>query len=212
MDVILWLLLPIPLGIKTGTFIFMVAYFLILLSNKLGHQKLDRTVHVFSFILLMYLTFFHDSQLSEELRRVTLFVAAYIIGAISIYFLGFKLVWNDIHTDKSEPIRIKPRDVLLTIVSIYLAYQCVSSLINVRHFISADISTYWIVRIIISSIITGISSIGIWLNKKWGALTYIFLMIIGLLTSALMGSINISLLLVPFLILILLIPKMKFMR
>lgn len=217
MEVILWLLLPAYGGIKTGVVIFIISYPLILLSTKYKFTKSHIAIHSVSLIALIYLVFFIDSKFSEELRRAAAFVVPYIIGAIFSYALAYKIVWKEIYENTNTTPEEKPRDLLLTLISIFLAYGCVTNLaflssLNSVQLNSSQLIVSSLVYVITSTLVVGAASAGIWFNQIWGALIYIGFLIISQPVLYLVGSWNINSIFIPSLITVLLIPKLKFMK
>jgi len=113
---------------------------------------------------------------------------------------------------ETEQLEEQKRGVLLTIISIFLGLGCLLSLFTAFTPIAAKLGIYYQVVLVIAALVTGISAVGIWSNKKWGAFTYIGLSVFNQPFLYIMGWWNLGALLVPGVICVLLGFKLKQMK
>ena len=104
------------------------------------------------------------------------------------------------------------RGKLLTFVSLFLAFGCISSLIIVPSDTAVSLGLTYQVMLVIASVITGISAYGIWLNRKWGAYTYIALTVVNQPLLFIMGWWVLGALVLPGIFVIILLTKLRTMQ
>jgi hypothetical protein len=106
----------------------------------------------------------------------------------------------------------KSRGTLLTIVSLFLALGAILSLAAVPSNFAASLGLFYQIALAVSAIITGVAAYGIWLNQKWGAHTYIGLTIFNQPFLLLMGWWVFGALLIPGIVVVCLLFKLKSMQ
>jgi hypothetical protein len=104
------------------------------------------------------------------------------------------------------------RGKLLTVVSLFLAFGCVSSLAMAPSEIAASFGVVYQVTLVIAALITGAAAFGIWQNCKWGAYTYITLTVVNQPLLLIMGWWNIGALILPGIIVAILLTKLSAME
>ncbi len=104
------------------------------------------------------------------------------------------------------------RGKLLTVVSLFLAFGCISSLAMAPSEIAASLGFGYQITLVIAALITGAAAFEIWKNKKWGAYTYITLALVNQPFLLLMGWWNLGALIIPGIIVALLLIKLSTMK
>ncbi|ELH0894316.1 hypothetical protein Q9887_001191 [Vibrio fluvialis] len=104
------------------------------------------------------------------------------------------------------------RGKLLTVVSLFLAFGCISSLAMVPSEIVASFGMIYQITLVIAALITGASAFGIWQNQKWGAYTYTALTVVNQPLLLIMGWWNLGALIIPSIIVVILFTNLSTMK